>query len=140
VHVVDDPLDVSRLEAMVQDVMQSRPEATTRGRLQLESAQSELRGCWDSDRLARVLINLVSNAIKYSPLDETVTVRARKTTSRADHILCCRWRSEASVFRRTSSRASSISFTGPAMLARVFRVRGLACGFRARSWCPTVAH
>jgi signal transduction histidine kinase len=90
VRVVDDLLDISRLEAghslplvsgevelvsLVQDVLRSRPETTNSGRVRLESAESELWGWGDADRLERVLDNLVSNAIKYSPDDETITVR-----------------------------------------------------------------
>jgi hypothetical protein len=90
VHVVDNLLDMSRLQAgqglplaggevdlvgLAQDVLQSRPETTSSGRVQLESAESELWGWGDADRLARVVDNLVSNAIKYSPADARISVR-----------------------------------------------------------------
>jgi signal transduction histidine kinase len=44
-------------------------------RLQLDSVQSELIGSWDADRLARVLENLLANAIKYSPDTGMIDIR-----------------------------------------------------------------
>ena len=44
-------------------------------RLQLDSVQPELIGSWDADRLARVLENLLANAIKYSPDTGMIDIR-----------------------------------------------------------------
>jgi signal transduction histidine kinase len=44
-------------------------------RLQLNSVQPELIGSWDADRLARVLENLLANAIKYSPDTGIIDIR-----------------------------------------------------------------
>jgi signal transduction histidine kinase len=88
VHLVDDVLDVMRLEggrplpftprevdmvALARQTLEERPD--TDHPLRLESAASELWGWWDEDRLARLVENLVANAIKYSPAGRPVTVR-----------------------------------------------------------------
>jgi signal transduction histidine kinase len=44
-------------------------------RLQLDTARPQLVGSWDADRLARVLENLVSNAVKYSPDASPIGIR-----------------------------------------------------------------
>jgi signal transduction histidine kinase/nucleotide-binding universal stress UspA family protein len=44
-------------------------------RLQLNSVQPELIGSWDADRLARVLENLLANAIKYSSDTGMINIR-----------------------------------------------------------------
>jgi signal transduction histidine kinase len=43
--------------------------------MRLETAESELWGWWDADRLTRLVDNLVDNAIKYSRPGRPVTVR-----------------------------------------------------------------
>ncbi len=92
IHMVDDVLDVVRLQArqplpfspadvdlvaLTRRALDQRPRGTNRV-LRLESAVPELWGRWDSDRLARLLDNLLSNALKYSPVPEPVTVRLRR--------------------------------------------------------------
>ena len=43
-------------------------------RLRVEASEPELVGEWDAERLQRVLANLISNAIKYSPDGGAVTI------------------------------------------------------------------
>jgi signal transduction histidine kinase len=89
VHMVDDVLDVVRLQAgrplpfspgevdlvaLARRALQGRPEGSDHV-LRLESAASELWGQWDADRIARLLENLLANALKYSPVGSPVTVR-----------------------------------------------------------------
>jgi signal transduction histidine kinase len=89
VDLVEHVLDVTRLQyedalpfavgevdmvALTRQVLAGHPQYR-KHQLRLESAQSELWGWWDADRLTRVVENLVANAIKYSPAGQPVTVR-----------------------------------------------------------------
>ncbi len=91
IHLVDDVIDILRMEGA-----SGRPSSFTPGEvdlvglvrealngwqadrkhlLRLESAESELWGWWDANRLARLVDNLLDNAIKYSPAGGAITVR-----------------------------------------------------------------
>jgi signal transduction histidine kinase len=89
-HVIDDLLDITRvgaghtlpiaagevdLVALVHEILESGPDAANTGRVRLESLEPELWGWWDADRLGRVLENLLTNAIKYSPADAPIVIR-----------------------------------------------------------------
>jgi signal transduction histidine kinase len=89
VHMVDDVLDVVRLQAgrplpfspgevdlveLARRALDGRPEGGDHV-LRHESEVSELWGRWDVDRIARLLENLLANALKYSPVGRPVTVR-----------------------------------------------------------------
>ena len=89
VHMVDDVLDVVRLQAgrplpfspgevdlvaLTRTALHGRPEGSDHV-LQFESTVSRLPGHWDADRLARLLENLLANALKFSPVGSPVTVR-----------------------------------------------------------------
>jgi len=86
-RMVNDLLDVSRLTAgrllpipeRVDLVGLSRIAAeefeTPRQPIHFETAEPELVGFWDPWRLDQVLANLLSNAIRYSPLDMPITMR-----------------------------------------------------------------
>jgi PAS domain S-box-containing protein len=66
------PVDVLALvEAAVED---ARRGANSR-QIRVEAETVELVGMWDGARLARVLANLLSNALKYSPTASEVVVR-----------------------------------------------------------------
>jgi signal transduction histidine kinase len=54
------------LNQLADDVLAQHRLRTTSHQLRLESSPEPLVGCWDPERLARVLDNLLSNAIKYS--------------------------------------------------------------------------
>ena len=88
-NLVEQALDVSMLEAgrplpftpgevdlvaLARQVLQARPQNTERP-LRFESVRRELWGWWDADRLARVLDNLLTNSIKFSPSGQPITLR-----------------------------------------------------------------
>ena len=65
------PLELRRratdLAELARRVAAGQQQTTDRHRIQVDTPASSLVGHWDSARLARVLHNLVANAIKYSP-------------------------------------------------------------------------
>jgi signal transduction histidine kinase len=65
------PLDLNRqpidLVALAREAVVEHQQRSERHQLSLESSVSELIGRWDARRLARVLGNLLDNALKYSP-------------------------------------------------------------------------
>lgn len=55
------------LVALARRVVQEQQRTAVRHAVRLEAAAPELVGSWDADRLERVLRNLLSNAVQYSP-------------------------------------------------------------------------
>jgi PAS domain S-box-containing protein len=67
------PLDLHALTwQVVEEVRASFPERDL-----VVTAQGNGQGTWDADRMAQVVTNLASNALKYSPPDTPVSVRTR---------------------------------------------------------------
>jgi len=56
-------------------------ETAGKQRITIESQVPELVGIWDADRIERVLANLFSNAIKYSPEHTPIAVTVREEES-----------------------------------------------------------
>ncbi|RKH06253.1 PAS domain S-box protein [Corallococcus sp. CA047B] len=60
---------------VMEEVQMNFPERV----LQASTPGHGTRGCWDPDRMAQVLTNLLGNALKYSPEGTPVTVRVQST-------------------------------------------------------------
>jgi len=88
-ELIDELLDVTRLSAgeelqldrrmvdlvaLTRNVATDHAELTNHHRVVILSEEPDLIGSWDRLRLARVIENLVSNAIKYSPRGGDITV------------------------------------------------------------------
>jgi two-component system phosphate regulon sensor histidine kinase PhoR len=71
------PVDIARV---VQSVVEMFSDQANKKRLKLEQIiEPELpAGIGDVDRLQQLLINLVDNAVKYTPVNGTVTVKAQR--------------------------------------------------------------
>ncbi len=75
------PLRLNRrpvdLIALVRGAIARHQAGTERHHLRLDTNLKELSGRWDETRLARVLDNLLGNAVKYSPTGGEITVTVR---------------------------------------------------------------
>lgn len=67
--------DPAFLRALVLNVVAQNPSPEARARINVETVDDPARVWVDQKRLERVITNLISNALKYSPADAPVTVR-----------------------------------------------------------------
>ncbi len=98
-HLVTDMLDLTQIEdgrvlvklervaaqALVETAVgRLRPQAQQRSVQLIVDVETDLTVLADFDKAARVLTNLLDNAVKYSPPDGVVRVNARRVQSRGD--------------------------------------------------------
>jgi signal transduction histidine kinase len=91
--LIDELLDVTALQAgrrlqlnlrdvdlaeLARQIVAQHQARTTFHRVALEAPEAPLVGEWDSGRLARVVDNLLGNAIKYSPRPDTIYVEVSR--------------------------------------------------------------
>jgi signal transduction histidine kinase len=91
--LLDELLDIARLEAghaldlerrptdlvaLAERVVAEHQRDTERHRITVDAQEPELVGEWDAVRLARVLDNLLGNAVKYSPEGGEISVRVSR--------------------------------------------------------------
>lgn len=76
-------LDIERIDlvAMAERIAAAQQETTQQHCIRVEPLEPEIVGHWDHIRIERVLANLVSNAIKYSPNGGNVTIRISRSNS-----------------------------------------------------------
>jgi signal transduction histidine kinase len=69
----------AKLDAIVTEAL-ALLDQETRERITFESKSSHLVGLWDPNLLRRVVANLVSNAVKYSPPEERIEIELDRAT------------------------------------------------------------
>jgi PAS domain S-box-containing protein len=79
------PLNLAevKLSAVANEVLERHRQMTDRHSLVLEAPDDEPTGLWDAARVARVLDNIVGNAVKFSPDGGEVVVRIGRDGARA---------------------------------------------------------
>lgn len=80
VRIDADILDLHRepcqLDTILREAVERAGEQPRGGAIVLDLPNGSLEGRWDRDRLGQVFDNLIGNAIKYSPEESAITVRA----------------------------------------------------------------
>ena len=69
----------AKLDAIVADAL-ALLDAETRRQIDFEPSADPLVGLWDAPLLRRVVSNLISNALKYSPRSERIEIETGRTT------------------------------------------------------------
>jgi len=92
-RLIEDLLDTARLQSgrlldlhlervdlvgLVREATAELQPLAERHRIRLETEQRSLRGNWDAARVRRVVDNLVTNAVKYSPAGGDIVIRVRR--------------------------------------------------------------
>jgi PAS domain S-box-containing protein len=147
--------DVSCLEAGLLSIMRWRTDLTALARDVTESIRSTARhhievladqsvvGEWDERRLRQVLVNLLSNALKYSPEGSTVTVsvaagKRSATVSVRDQGIGLADTEPALLFRRGYRAESARNVTGGGL--GLYFSNGIVAAHGGRMWAESLGH
>jgi signal transduction histidine kinase len=76
-------LQPTDLTELARQAVAAHQQTTNRHLLKLEGEPGPVIGCWDGARLARVLDNLLGNAVKFSPQGGRIGVRIHVADGRA---------------------------------------------------------
>lgn len=106
------------LVALTRRVMDDYKHRTTEHALILETTEETIVGWWDVDCLERVVANLLSNAITFSPLGGPITVQLRQAHDRSS-----RW-----ALLAVQDRGIGIPAAALAQLVERFRTRSNVSG------------
>jgi PAS domain S-box-containing protein len=147
--------DVSCLEAGLLSILRWRTDLSALARDVTESIRSTARhhievladqsvvGEWDERRLRQVLINLLSNALKYSPEGSTVTVsvaagKRSATVSVRDQGIGLADTEPALLFRRGYRAESARNVTGGGL--GLYFSNGIVAAHGGRMWAESLGH
>jgi PAS domain S-box-containing protein len=147
--------DVSCLEAGLLSILRWRTDLSALARDVTESIRSTARhhievladqsvvGEWDERRLRQVLINLLSNALKYSPEGSTVTVsvaagKRSATVSVRDQGIGLADTEPAQLFRRGYRAESARNVTGGGL--GLYFSNGIVAAHGGRMWAESLGH
>lgn len=75
-HGLDLNLVEGELESLLREVIDDMVAETRDHAIRLLAPEHPIRGRWDVERLRRVFTNLLANAVKYSPAETEIVVRA----------------------------------------------------------------
>jgi signal transduction histidine kinase len=138
-------LSISRrpteLDALVRDVTDGM-RSTARHQIKV-LADQRVAGKWDERRIRQVLVNLLSNALKYSPEDSTVTVSVAADEQSAT--VCMRdegigfdGAELAQLFRRGYRAESARNVTGGGL--GLYFSNGIIAAHGGRIWAESAGH
>jgi signal transduction histidine kinase len=75
----------TELAGLVRQTVAAEQMMARQHSIRIVEAPAALEGSWDSDRLERLLSNLISNAVKYSPPGKSIEVRLRREVDKEGH-------------------------------------------------------
>jgi len=154
-RLIDDLLDASRLQAGALElraaacdlaenlrVVLGRLNAAERERIDVTLPDAPLSGVWEQARIEQVLTNLVSNALKYSPETERVSVTVERRTNEIELAVADRGMGIASselsqLFERFYRTPQAIASGLPGTGLGLYICRGIIAAHGGRLWAES---